>query len=800
MPGLSARRAVAALAIVLLAAGCESAAEKVARHQARGLELVAAGEYEKARLEFSNAVRIDRNFVPAIVELARLRERAGDLQGMVGFLNRVIDLDPAHLWARTRLAQVMLAMGAFEPALAHAEAAVKAAPADPEALATRALVRLRLGNPAGAEADARAALEAGPEHLPSAMALASILAETGRTEQALAFLEPFAAAQPENLPLSGLRLRLFEALDRQEAIGAELARIVALHPGLPGLRAALAEWHLGRGDPAAAKEQYRAIVAAMPGDAGAALAWIGFLDRTEGQAAARAELERLAAAPEAPFALTLALARYEDFTGAKAEARARLAAVAAAAERPAADVAAARLLLAEFLVADGDRAGARAELDRIIAGDPGNSAALALRARTRLAEGDAAAALADLRRALNENPRNPEVLGLIAEAHLATGNRVLAGENLAAAMQASDFGPPETIAYAGFLIGEGRPAPAESVLSEAVRRNPGSRELMGELAAVRLRLGDWVGAETMAKALRELDAGDALADRILAAAESGQSRYEESLRILEGLAGRSGERDAAMAALVSTYVRAGRPEKAEEFLAGVLADDPANLEALYLRAALREETGDMAAAEAAHATLVAAAPDNPRSHEALAGFHLRRERADLAEAALRAGLARLPEAPTLRMLLAGLLEREGRYDEAIAEYEILHAAEPQSIIVLNNLVSLVTDHYPEDRARIAGVLEKAKALAASDIPEIRDTYGWALFLAGDAEAALRSLIPAAEALPDNPWVRLHAGLALARLGRAAEARVHLEAVLRLTEGTGFPRRAAAEAALAGLGG
>lgn len=787
------------VALLVATAACEGREERVARHQARGLEFVAAGAFEKARLEFHNAVRIDPDFAPGYFQLALLREREGDLAAMAALLQRVIEIEPEHVAARVRLAQLALIEPAPDIALDHAEAAMRFAPGDPEALAARALVRLQLGNTVGARADAEAALAKEPFQPQARMVLVNLALEAGRPKEALAMIERHAEARPRDLAMAGLKLGILETMGDQAAIGAHLAWMAQTFPELPNLRLALAEWHLSQGDTAKAAAEYRAMVAAAPQNVEAALAYVGFLERTGGAEAARAELERLAQAEGAPFALLAALAELEDRLGLKEAARARMRAAIAAPKRPE-DANAARRQLARLLNQDGAAAEALALVDAVLASDPGDLEALALRAAMRLDAGETGPALVDLRRALRESPRHPSLLTLTARAHLIAGNEVLAGENLAGAMQASGFEPEMTLRYAEFLARSGRLGPAESVLSEAARRHPGHRPLLGSLAELRLRLGDWVGAEAVADALRDLDAGDGLAERIRAAARLGQERFDESLQILETLAARTDEREASMAALISAYLRAGRRERAEAFLAEVLKDDPGNVQALYLRGALGEQLGDPAAAETSYRAILAAAPELMRGYEILAEFQLRQNAPDGARQTLRDGLARDPDHVALRLRLAQLLEQGGDFDAAIAEYERLHAAEPQSIVVLNNLVSLVTDHYAEDQARLAAALEKARLLVSSDIPEIRDTYGWALYLAGDYEGALRSLAPAAEALPDNPWVRLHAGLAYAKLGRAEEARAHLAAVLALTKGADFPRREVARAALEGLGG
>ena len=94
-----------------------------------------------------------------------------------------------------------------------------------------------------------------------------------------------------------------------------------------------------------------------------------------------------------------------------------------------------------------------------------------------------------------------------------------------------------------------------------------------------------------------------------------------------------------------------------------------------------------------------------------------------------------PESSTLRLALAGILERNGDYDGAISEYETMLRSEPNSLIVANNLASLLADRRTDKAS-----LERAQSLAAvlnkSPIPQFKDTLGWVSYLRGDYDAAI----------------------------------------------------------------
>ncbi|MEM8751589.1 MAG: tetratricopeptide repeat protein, partial [Pseudomonadota bacterium] len=142
-------------------------------------------------------------------------------------------------------------------------------------------------------------------------------------------------------------------------------------------------------------------------------------------------------------------------------------------------------------------------------------------------------------------------------------------------------------------------------------------------------------------------------------------------------------------------------------------------------------------------------------------------------------------------------ERRQDYDAAIAEYETLIESNPNSLVVVNNLASLLSDHYADEPDRVAFAASIAEPLRSSNLPNFQDTYGWLKYLNGEYEDALRSLIPAVDGLPNNAWVQYHAGMTYAALKQTREARQHLEKALELG-GAGFPQRGAIEETLADL--
>src|SRR5262249_34852486 len=143
-------------------------------------------------------------------------------------------------------------------------------------------------------------------------------------------------------------------------------------------------------------------------------------------------------------------------------------------------------------------------------------------------------------------------------------------------------------------------------------------------------------------------------------------------------------------------------------------------------------------------TAIERQPKDIVGYTALAEFYARNKKLDEAEKVIRAGLHEQPDNFSLHLTLAAILEQKSDYNGAIAEYELLLKQDPGSLIVANNLASMLSDRRNDkaslDRAySIAGVLRKTQ------VPSFKDTLGWIDYLRGDFKSATSLLEEAAAA-------------------------------------------------------
>lgn len=785
---------MAAIALAVLLAGCDSIEERTEKHYQRGVELIGEGAPEKALLEFRNALSMNDRHVPTLFAMGRLQEDLGDMGAAFAAYTSVADIDPNHLEAQVKVARFHLLAGNAAAATEAVEAAMRMDPVRAEIHALQAGVAFRTGDLEAARAGIDQALTLDPDQIDARTLEIGYLFQSGEPDAALTKADVLLADHPDELTVHLIKLQILQTRKDTAAIGEQLKIMTAAFPGELRFREALALWATRNGDNDTARTELRALVEALPDNQDAVVNLIQFARRADGDAAARDELTRLIDAAENPFALELLLVQFDMETGAEEQA---INALRGMGERPGDDAVRARVELARLLTRrnrDGDRAEAERLTDGVLEREPGNTVALAMRAARLLSDDAIEPAFADIRRGLEEAPDNLTLLALAGRANEMSGAVGLANDRFARAVRVSNYDARTVERYIEFLLRNERITAAEIILTEAAQRNPRNVRILNLLGFTRVRLENWAGANEAVSALTRLD--PVAARQLRASILIEQERFDEGAQMLRGLAEDEGTRERSVAALVQTFVRAGKPEEAIAFLDRLITENPENLQALGIRSNFHVVAGELDEAEALLREILRLQPDHGGAYSALARIATIRGDAETSERMLMDGLGVSPGNLLLLARLAQLQEGRGDFDQAIETYEQLYELTPDSLLVANNLASLLSDHRVDNPAAVDRAYALASRLAGIDRPQYRDTFGWTRHLKGEHEAALAAVEPLLEALPGNPWVHYHLGMIYNALGRNAEARQQLEAAL--TKGDTMPWAETVTAALDGL--
>ncbi|WP_239986179.1 tetratricopeptide repeat protein [Paracoccus sp. SY] len=765
-------------------AGCKTSAERADDYYQSGLELLEQGDTDRAIVQFRNVFDIDGTHYEARKTLAEtFRQRGNAAQAYSQYL-RLAEQYPDDLPTRIALARLAFDGQQVDEFDRHTTRAVEIAPQDPDVqvldLARRFRDATLAEDKAARETLGQEAARMAAER-PDDVLLLGMLLDLAAAKRDLDEAERLTARllelQPNNPQRYRQRLALLAERGDNAAIEAHLRATIAKFPDEGQFKTDLLRFYMSENQPDKAEAFLREQADAAPaGDPAPRAALVGFIERQRGADAARAELDRIIAEGGDPLLFRTMRAGFDFQDGKQAEAIAEIREVLGGQTEPTDVSRDVRIQLARMLWETGDLTGARQEVDTVLGQNAGHPGALKLKAAWDIQEDRVDDAILSLRTVLDQVPQDAGAMSLMADAYERAGEPDLARDYLSQAAVASGNAPVETLRLTARLMSEERWRPAEDAILPALRRAPDNLDLLVALGRVYLSMPDLPRAEGVITRLREIgtDQAIAAAERLDLSRLASQEGDAAALAYLEQQANAADAGIGAKLGLIRAQLASGQTEAALTMAQDLVAADPASRPARMALAIAQAAGGDLPAAREIFQTLIQEQPQELPPYLSLIRLAVHEGLTDEALSLTEQGLTAIPDDPDLLWSKAGLIERQGNIDGAIAIYDQLYARDSSSLIVANNLASLLSTWKSNDPAAVARASAVARRLKDTTVPAFMDTYGWIQHLNGDSQAALPYLEGAAAALDTDPLVQLHLGVVQAALGQTEAAKAQLE--------------------------
>ncbi|NRB36562.1 MAG: tetratricopeptide repeat protein [Rhodobacteraceae bacterium] len=770
----------------LALAACDTAEERAEKHYENGLALLEEGDLDRALLEFRNVFQLNESHEGARLAFAQTQEQRGNIPDAYGHYLRLVEQNPEHFDGRRALARLAVGLNNWDEAERHVSVAQELQPDDLVVQSVRAGVDYRNAMRNSDTDTARLAVTVSQTLIQEDGSLSTarmvVIDDLLRREDwrgALAAIDDGLDSAPEDIELYRLRLGVLEQLGLEDEIVAQLREMDATFPD-QNMHLLLIRRYVVQDRLDAAEAYLRERAAG--GDSDAQIELIGFLSQRISIAAAIEEIDRILTTGPGNATLLQSLRAGLNFeSGNRDEAIVAMQDLLEGAE-PSEETDRIRVALAQMLIQTGNSVGARAEVETVLEHDPSQVEALKMKAGWLIEDDQPGDAILELRTALDQAPRDAELMTLMAQAHERSGNRDLMGEMLALAVDASNSAPAETLRYAQFLVQDAKLLPAEDILIDALRLDSANPQLLAALGNLYLRMEDWPRNQQVIDRLRRIGTEEtiAMADDMTARQLAGRNQAEQLESFLSGLAESEEGGLQAAAAIIRLRLAQGDIEGASAYADELLTQEPNNPTLLFIKAGTLIADGRQ---EEAIGILDSIVDTNPQAEQvwvALYQLHLQLGDRAAADDVLTQARAALPNSGNLRWIAASEAERVGDIDGAIAIYEELYAANSNSLIIANNLASLISTHRT-DQESLERAFAIARRLRGTDVPAFQDTYGWIAHRLGDHDEALSYLEPAAEGLGEDPKVQYHLGEAYLALGREADALAQFQRAAELMQ-------------------
>ena len=732
-----AGRGVCLVLAMLAFSGCiRSPEEKEARFLEAGKKALASGDYARALIQFRNAALIKKADAEPYYQLALAYLGTADYNRGYAALEKAVQLNPKHLKAQIKLAELLRATG-NQKNLEESETRIKdvlaLAPNDSDALNARALTEVSRGKRDEARRSFEQAIEQAPQNLQAARNLALVK----RADNDLA--------------------------------GAEqvLKSAIASNPKLPAPLVMLGDFYWETQRVGAAEQQYLGALQLDPKNPPALVKLADLYATTQRNSQAEQLYKQISALPDPAFRPVHAIFLFSSGKRDQAVVEFERLAKDAPSDR------AARSRLVEAYFAVNRISDAEKLLTEALRKNGRDTDALLQRSRVYLLAGSVDEARKDLTEVLRLQNNSAEAHYLMAKVHQMNGVTLSARQEFYQALQFDRTLLPARLDLARLLLVSNAPKTVLELLNETAVPKANLTVLglrnwalfaTGDVAGFRKGVSDALALGRtpdvlLQDAIVKLQRRDAAGAR--ASIDAVLAQNPRDLRAFD--------------LLVMTYRVQKRPADVLPKLREVAAKYPNSPDARTVLGDWLLSTGDRAGAREAFTTALKVDPHHVAATVGLAQADAADGKLDEARKALQSMQALEPGSRTITMLLANVEEKSGNLGKALELYTKVLGSDPSNIQALNNTAYLLADYAnkPDEALKYA---ERAKELAPKS-PAIDDTLGWVLYHKGLYSAAVPHL-EAASAKLKQAVPEYHLSMAYFKAGDHKRGSQVLQAALQ----------------------
>lgn len=732
-------------AVCLGTLGCRrTPEEKAGKFLRDGTGFMSRQDYPRAILSFENAAKTLPGKAEPVYQLGLAYLAAGNLNAGIAAIFRATRLDPKHLRAQAKLAELMAQSGDKNLAQSgkkRMQGVLETAPDNIDALNALALDELALGDYQDAERHLKDALQRLPSNLTSSINLA------------LVYLSKREASKAEEV------LRVL----RSSA------------PHSPDVTVAFAEFYMLTGRWAEAEKEFQALIG-LPSFANDPRALTGL-------AAAALRLGKKEEAEQIYLRLSkLPDKRYKHFYAAYLFAEGRrdqsIKELRRIVESDPNDRAnRSRLVTAYILV--GQPSAAQKLIESALKANPHDADALMQHSQILLRSGKVTEAESDLNEVLHFKPDSPQAHFLLAQVRSSQGNGELINSELNQSLSYDAAFLPARLELAQRLTVAKSPNAALQLLDSAPEAQKSSlsialqRNLANFVAGNKQAFRDGVDRALAAARTRDVLLQDAIAKLMDRNFQAADAVIEEALR-------QDPESVRAVQAKALSYSAQNRVAEAAKFLSAQGSQTRSVRVSEFAGEWLWSE-GDHQGARAAFAHARSMDPGYVPASLALAQIDAKDGHADKARAGLEEVVRANPRNLQARLQLASLAETAGDRTGAEEQYRKALEIQPRYSPALNNLAYVLAEKA--DSLDEALTYAQQAVEGAPGNPDFAGTLGWVFYRKGLYRNALSLLQQAVAADGQsgqaNAVVRkYHLGMTYLNLGEREQGTQIISAALR----------------------
>ena len=743
--GENRRRVAGSLSLALVfVAGCKQDPNvRKQKYLESGIRFENSGKLNEAASQFSNALKVDRNYSDAHYELAKTYLKMGETRAGQSELVIVVDENPNNFEARIQLGR--LELGA--------------------------------GSPEEAEQQARVVLAVEPNNADAFALLSDVSASEGKRAEALEEIERALTIDP-NRSAFHTQLGMLESGDAQGTAVAEQEMHTAMQldpkdPNAPMMLAALLE---KKGDLHGAEEQELAAIRIAPKNLSARASLAGVYrragDRINAERTLRKAVEDL---PDSDDAANLLSAYYVQ-DGLIDHAEIVFEELSASYPKSAAI----RLAYARVLISKNDYGRASQIADQVRKIAPDDPDYTILNATLLIHSGRGNEAFEGLQAAAKKFPENAALqvaLGKVAR----LGGDIKTAEmsfRRAAVLQPGSVEAQEGLAEIANSRGDS--ALLTQVAETTIALHPGYSDGYVWRGTAEANQSLYDKAEADFQTAIKLNPNNAAALTELGQLRLREQHASEGTALLEEALTKDANAKTALQQLVA-YVYTKQPAMAMARLQEQVKKAPESSDVRVQLATMQLSRRDFSGASASAQKGMELDPANREAVQVYAQAEFGLGHQDGAIHAWEGWISGHPKDAEATSMVGLLEEASGDQAKAMTWYRRSLELDPEQGLAANNLAYLMVQTGQNVDAALALAMTARRREPNS--ANTADTLGWVYFHKGTYPIARDLLESALKDSPENASINYHLGMTYLKLGNKADAAVHLKKAVALAPKT-----------------
>jgi len=714
--------------------------EKKKRYLESGQRYFDKGQYREAEIQFQNAIQVDSRFTAAHYKMAQAAMKLSDGSTAVHELMNTIQIDPDQSAARLDLANLMIMAREFTQAKEQLDVLVQKQPSNPDIYLARANYDAGTNNMGGALADIQKALQLDPKRSDAYLNLAVLQARGQQWDAAEANLKKAVELDPKSTNALVTLGNFYQTRGRFPEAEQWFKRGYQSAPDDPSPRLSLAGLYVAENKPGQAEDFLRESKKDFPSNSDGYRMLGNFYYSTNQIDKALTEYASLYQDhPKDPLVKKnyIQLLILKDRLN---EARKLNEEVLTA--KP--DDQDALIYRGEIEIRGGKGSDAVNTLQAVLKNDPDNAVAHYQMGLAYDQIGNVRGSESEWRDAVRLRPD-------LVEAHRALAGIAIGRSDAAAlAQEADQIIGDQPAAPDGYLlraiadIDRKQYSSADDFIRRSLEKepnNPGAYVQLGNLRVAQNQLGE------------------------------AQKAYQQALQ-------QDPNSTDALGGILNLYLAAKQADTAIAVAKTQLSKYPRNVGFhIMLGVLLMERKHDLTGAEAEFRQATQLDPKNSDALVKLGLVQNARGATDEALQTYRDGAKMNPRETAFYLLAGGIYENKQDWENAKQQYQKVLAVQPENPFASNNLAYVMLQQG--GNVDVAFQMAQTARRQLPDNPNSADTLGWAFYHRQVYTSAINLFKEAVKKEPENPLFNYHLGLAYAKSGQAALAKVQLDRLLRL---------------------